>query len=107
MRLDAASRLHLRLLSMHLVIILAFALPSLLLGASWHGLLARLALTLRAAAAGLGVMALLVGHRWPRRSLCLWDEVAALLGLALLCSLLAPTMRVAAAPVPSHVSAPG
>ncbi len=106
MRLDATSRLHLRILATHLTIILVFALPILLLDASWHGLLARLAASLRLAAASLAFMALVARHPWPRRSFCLWDEVTVLCALALLCALVLPAARVAEVQDASHVSAP-
>ncbi len=86
--LDAASRLQLRILATHLVIILAFAVPSLLYQ-PWHSLFAHLSVTFRLAAASLAVMALLGRQGWPRGSFCLWDEVAALSALALLSQVLA------------------
>ena len=88
-RLDAVSRLHVRILVTHLSIILAFALPSLLLQAPWHSLFSQLTLACRLAAAGLTMLAVLGRHPWPRRSLCLWDEVAVLCALSLLCRMLA------------------
>ena len=94
-RLDAVSRLHVRILVTHLAIILAFALPSLLLQAPWYSLLAQLTIACRLAAAGLAMLALFGGHRWRRESLCLWDEVAVLCALALLCRMLARHAAVA------------
>ena len=83
---DAQSIAQLRLFGLHLAIIGLFSLPSIVLQPFEPQLvLSRLSAVLSISALTLALIAMRHGLRLSPASLGLWDEVAALSGLSMLC----------------------